>query len=94
MLFEAIRKPKWNHRKNAGIGLLCSQQVNRSRPTVLNASGGPIFTFNLLSIDHFEDYFCFIGDLKIGPTNNLAERAIRFLASRRPVCCLKPSFQA
>lgn len=32
---------------------------------------------------HFEDYFRFISDPKIGPTNNLAEQAIRFVAIHR-----------
>ena len=32
---------------------------------------------------HFEDYFRFITDSKIGPTNNLAEQAIRFVAIHR-----------
>jgi len=32
---------------------------------------------------HFQDYFRFITDPKIGPTNNLAEQAIRFVAIHR-----------
>lgn len=32
---------------------------------------------------HFEDYFRFISDPNIGPTNNLAEQAIRFVAIHR-----------
>ncbi len=32
---------------------------------------------------HFEDYFRFISDAQIGPTNNLAEQAIRFVAIHR-----------
>jgi len=33
--------------------------------------------------EHFEDYFRFISDPDIGPTNNLAEQAIRFVAIHR-----------
>jgi len=32
---------------------------------------------------HFQDYFRFISDPNIGPTNNLAEQAIRFVAIHR-----------
>ncbi len=51
--------------------------------TSIIASAKPVSTVARRIYGHFEDYFRFISDPNIGPTNHLAEQAIRFVAIHR-----------